>query len=267
VRTVAAEPSYRQIRVCRPVPEVLELTIARGARHNALNRETLDELAAALRDARARCAILRGEGTSFSAGYDLKEAIAVPPEKGAERFVVPVRHEVFDLLAAGPFPVLATLQGTVAGGGLELAMACDMRIAAPDTRLSVPAGRLGLVYSHTGVQRILDVCGPAVTRELFLFGRTVDAERAARLGIVAEVVGPVKLLTRAREIAAGLLGRAAAATAANKRIIATLRRSAAALDRGMEGELVALRADGIGSAEFERGLRAFAAGERAGTVG
>jgi hypothetical protein len=74
-------------------------------------------------------------------------------------------------------------------------------------------------------------------------------------------------LTRAREIAAGLPGRAAAATAANKRIIATLGRNAAALDRGLEEELVALRADGLGSDEFERGLRAFAAGWCAGTVG
>src|SRR5438876_256781 len=105
-------------------------------------------------------------------------------EERAERLVAHPFTEAIDALEAFPYPTLAVLTGHTIGGGLELALACDLRVALDDIKLGMPPAKLGLVYSHTGVRRFLDAIGAARTRELFLLGRYVDAPTALSWGLV-----------------------------------------------------------------------------------
>ena len=97
-------------------------------------------------------------------------------------------HAAMEAVSAHPFPVLAAINGHCLGGGLELAVRCDLRICADGAKLGMPPAKLGLIYSHTGLERFIDVIGVASTRELFLTGRTIDADRALAIGLVGEVV-------------------------------------------------------------------------------
>src|SRR5207237_4747345 len=124
----------------------------------------------------------------FSAGYDIGEIPDEEFEERAERLVAHPFTEAIDALEAFPYPALAVLSGHTIGGGLELALACDLRIAADDIKLGMPPAKLGLVYSHTGLRRFLDVIGSARTRELFLLARYVDAATAEAWGLVNRVV-------------------------------------------------------------------------------
>ncbi|MGI8597495.1 MAG: enoyl-CoA hydratase/isomerase family protein [Thermoleophilaceae bacterium] len=157
-----------------------------------------------------------------------------------------------------PYTVIAALNGHAIGGGLELAVACDIRLAADGIRLGMPPVKLGLIYSHTGLRRFMDVCGVAGASELFLTGRGVDAGRAAAMGLVNRVVAADDLegevLSLASEAAAG----APLSVAGNKRIMRTLRRHAAELPPEVERDLVELRESCFRSEDFQEGVRAFA---------
>ena len=131
--------------------------------------------------------IVTGAHGMFSAGYDIGE---IPDEEFEERAEALVAHpftEAIDALEAFPYPTLAALPGHTIGGGLELALACDMRVAKEDIKLGMPPAKLGLVYSHTGLRRFIDAIGAARTRELFLLGRYIDAATALAWGLVNRV--------------------------------------------------------------------------------
>ena len=102
-------------------------------------------------------------------------------------------HSAIEALDACPYPVIAALNGHAIGGGLELALTCDIRIAARGVKVGMPPAKLGLIYSHTGLRRFLDACGPEHTAELFYVGRNVDAERGREIGLLAHVVEPAEL--------------------------------------------------------------------------
>src|SRR5262249_563698 len=101
--------------------------------------------------------------------------------------------EGIDALEAFPYPTLAALPGHTIGGGLELALACDLRVAQEDVLLGMPPAKLGLVYSHTGIRRFIDAIGVTRTRELFLLGRYIDAPTALAWGLVNRVVAAAEL--------------------------------------------------------------------------
>ncbi len=135
--------------------------------------------------------MLTGEGDVFSAGYDIGD---LSPEHLAEEAAELLTHPFEAALAAldaVPVPVVAALSGHAFGGGLELALACDLRVCATNARLGMPPARLGVVYSHTGLRRFVDAIGSARTRELFLTARPVDAQQALAWGLVNEVVEDV----------------------------------------------------------------------------
>ena len=119
--------------------------------------------------------------------------------------------------------MVAALNGHAIGGGLELALACDIRIAARGIRVGMPPAKLGLIYSHTGLARFIDVCGVANTAQLFFVGANVDAERARAIGLVNELVDQAELESRALELAAEIAANAPLSLAGNKRIIRALR--------------------------------------------
>src|SRR5439155_1572017 len=154
------------------------------------------------REQAARCVIVTGAHGMFSAGYDIGEIPDEEFEQRAERLVAHPFTEAIDALEEFPFPTLAALPGHTIGGGLELALACDLRVAAEGILLGMPPAKLGLVYSHTGVRRFLDAIGAARTRELFLLGRYIDADTALAWVLVNPVASarrphPVAVVERA----------------------------------------------------------------------
>ena len=194
----------------------------------------------------------------FSAGYDIGDLDEETFEASAERLVAHPFHAAIEALERYRYPVIAGINGHAIGGGLELAVSCDVRVAARAVKLGMPPAKLGLIYSHTGIRKFIEVCGLANTNELFLVGRNVDAERAERMGLVNRVVERGGLdetvLSLAREAAAA----APLSLAGNKMIIRTLRTLPSALPAEIERELVDLRESCFRSEDFREGVRAFA---------
>jgi len=236
-----------------PRPHVARLTISNPAKRNALDRPILDALAETLPTLDARCVLLTGAGDIFSAGYDIGD---LAPDRLAEEAAELVAHpfqNALEALDAVEVPVVAALNGHAIGGGLELAMACDLRVAAGGARLGMPPGRLGLVYSHTGIRRFLDAVGAARTRELFLTARLIDAETALSWGLVNDVVPRDSLAARGVSMAADVAALAPLAQRGNKRVLREL--LAGSPDEQALGEL---REAAFRSEDFAEGVRAFA---------
>jgi enoyl-CoA hydratase/carnithine racemase len=239
-----------------PAAGVARLTISNPERRGALDNDLLDALAGYARTLDARCLVIRGSGPVFSAGYDIGNLEDAGFEETAERLVAHPFHEALEALEAYRYPVVGQINGHAIGGGLELALTCDIRIAARGIRLGMPPAKLGLIYSHTGLLKFLQVCGPANTAELFYVGRNVEVERAERMGLVNEVVEPDELDDRVVELAAEIASGAPLSLAGNKRILRALR--AHALPPEVERELIDLRESCFRSEDFREGVRAFA---------
>lgn len=248
-----------KLRVDEPAPGVARLTIANPAKRGALDHEILDALTTELGRLEARCLVLTGEGPVFSAGYDIGDFEDDDAfSEAAEKHVAHPFTEAIEALEAYPYPVIAALNGHAIGGGLELAVTCDVRLAAEGVRLGMPPVKIGLIYSHTGLRRFIEVCGVANTNELFLVGRTVDAARAERMGLLNKVVEVEELEDTVLSLAAESAAGAPLSLAGNKRAIRTLRRAASALPTEAEEELVRLRESCFRSEDFREGVRAFA---------
>jgi enoyl-CoA hydratase/carnithine racemase len=239
-----------------PGENVARLTISNPERRGALDHELLDALAEYTRTLVARCLVIRGSGPVFSAGYDIGGFEGGRFEEAAERLVAHPFQAAIEALDAYPYPVVGQLNGHAIGGGLELALACDFRIAARGVKLGMPPAKLGLIYSHTGLRRFIDACGVANTAELFYVGRNVDAERAERMGLVNEVVDPADLDEHVLDLAAEIAANAPLSLAGNKRVIRALR--AQPLPEEVERELIELRESCFRSEDFREGVRAFA---------
>ena len=180
--------------------DILTLTIDRPDRRNALDPELLTALAEALRGdgERASAVILRGAGTeAFSSGYDLSRLTGTIEDLEADRYI----GEAASALRECPAPVIARLQGHCHGAAVELAMSCDLRIAADDLRLSVPAVSLGVVYRFQFVARLVQICGIARASDLLLAMPELDAEHAAAWGLVTEVIPASEIDNRVRAVA------------------------------------------------------------------
>jgi enoyl-CoA hydratase/carnithine racemase len=202
--------------------------------------------------------IVTGAHGMFSAGYDIGEIPDEEFEERAERLVAHPFTEAIDALEAFPYPTLAVLTGHTIGGGLELALACDLRVALDDIKLGMPPAKLGLVYSHTGVRRFLDAIGAARTRELFLLGRYVDAPTALSWGLVNGIASADELEAAALVLAGELAGNAPLSLLGNKRVIAALLRAEGELAPEVEAELIELRRASFASRDMREGMRAFA---------
>jgi enoyl-CoA hydratase/carnithine racemase len=176
----------------------------------------------------------------------------------AERLVAHPFTAALDALDACPIPTLAALPGHTIGGGLELALACDLRIAADGIRLGMPPAKLGLVYSHTGLRRFLETIGAPRTRELFLLGREIDARTALSWSLVNAVVLPSDLEEEALDRAEELAANAPLSVRGNKRVIRELLRAGGDLDPDVERELIELRRACFQSEDLREGVRAFA---------
>jgi enoyl-CoA hydratase/carnithine racemase len=241
-----------------PADGVVRLRIANPERRGALDHEILDALAETVGALDARCLVLTGSDGIFSAGYDLGNLEEGELEVSAERLVAHPFHDAIEALDGYRYPVIAQLNGHAIGGGLELALTCDIRIAARGIGVGMPPAKLGLIYSHTGLRRFLDVCGPANTAELFYVGRNVDADRAQAMGLLNHVVDPAELDGYATAMAAEIAANAPLSLSGNKRVLRELRAHAAALPADVERELVELRESCFRTEDFREGVRAFA---------
>jgi enoyl-CoA hydratase/carnithine racemase len=246
-----------------PADGVLRLTISNPAKRNALDHPILDAISATLQelagaDSRARCVIVTGAHGMFSAGYDIGEIPDDDFEEEAERLVAHPFTLAIEALEAFPHPTLAALPGHTIGGGLELALACDLRVAQAGIKLGMPPAKLGLVYSHTGLRRFIDAIGAARTRELFLLGSYVDAPTAHAWGLVNRVCAAEDLEATALELARELAGNAPLSQTGNKRVIEALLHAESELPPGVEQELIELRRASFASRDLREGMRAFA---------
>jgi enoyl-CoA hydratase/carnithine racemase len=244
-----------------PAEAVARLTLSNPERRNALDHEVLDALANVLpeldRGIEVRCVILTGAGGTFSAGYDIGDIPEESFEQDAESLVAHPFHAGMDAVSAHPYPVVAAIAGPCLGGGLELAVRCDLRIAAEGATLGMPPAKLGLIYGHTGLRRFIEAIGVARTKELFLTGRVFPAERAERIGLVHEVVADGEIESAAISLASEIAASAPLASRGNKRAIETLA-SFPRLTPEQERELVELRRSSVGSEDLREGIRAFA---------
>jgi len=252
-----------KLLIDEPTDGVVRLTISNPAKRNALDHPILDAITGMLTElvrgeSGARCVVITGAHGMFSAGYDIGEIPDEEFEERAERLVAHPFTEAIDALQAFPYPTLATLPGHTIGGGLELALACDLRVAQDTIKLGMPPAKLGLVYSHTGLRRFIDAIGAPRTRELFLLGRYIDAPTALQWGLVNQVAPAEELDAVALAVAAELAGNAPLSQLGNKRVIAELLDAEGELLAEVEEELIELRRASFASQDMREGMKAFA---------
>jgi enoyl-CoA hydratase/carnithine racemase len=244
-----------------PAEAVARLRINNPERRNALDHEILDALAEIVprldHGIETRCLLITGTPPVFSAGYDIASIPSETFERDAEALVAHPFQAAIEALGNYPWPTLAAINGHCIGGGLELAVTCDLRICATRAKLGMPPVKLGLVYSHTGLRKFLDTVGVARTKELFLTGRNFDAVRAEAIGLVHEVVVEDRLEDTAVGLAAEIAANAPLSMRGNKSAIDLLTASPVLSDQ-QEAGLVALRESCFASEDFREGIKAFA---------
>jgi enoyl-CoA hydratase/carnithine racemase len=245
----------------RPAEAVARLTVSNPERRNALDHEILDAIAEALpqldHGIETRCVIVTGAPPLFSAGYDIAGLPDQTFERDAEALVAHPFHAAMEAIAHHPWPTVAAVNGHCLGGGLELAITCDLRICASGAKLGMPPAKLGLIYGHTGLRKFIDTVGLAYTKELFLTGRNLDAERAERIGLVNWTVGDAEVEDESVALAAAIAENAPLSMRGNKHAIDLLNANPE-LTEQQEAGLVALRESCFSSADFREGIRAFA---------
>jgi enoyl-CoA hydratase len=196
---------------------------------NVLSRDLQDAVAAAATRAAAdhavRALVLWGGPRVFSAGADVAEMAAWDVRDAADE--APRMHAAFDAVARVPVPTVAAITGYALGGGCELALCCDRRVAGDNAKLGQPEIKLGIVPGAGGTQRLPRLVGPARAKDLVLTGRLVEADEAWRIGLVDQVVAPDDVLDEALAWARSFAAGPAYA----------LRAAKAAIDDGLETDL------------------------------
>jgi enoyl-CoA hydratase/carnithine racemase len=242
-----------------PSENVLRIRISNPDKRGALDHEILDTLAETLWTADSRCVVITGDGV-FSAGYDignLEEDERLISE-AAEKLVAHPFTDAIRAIEYYRYPVIAAVNGHAIGGGLEIAVSCDIRIGARHAKLGMPPAKIGLIYSHSGLKKFMEVCGPGNTAELFFVGRYVDAQRAYEMGLLNGVVDAEELDDEVLGMATEIAANAPLSLVGNKEIMRTLREVPNELPASVERRLVELRETCFKTEDFREGLKAFA---------
>ncbi|MBI3893702.1 MAG: enoyl-CoA hydratase/isomerase family protein [Candidatus Wallbacteria bacterium] len=217
---------------------IVTLTINRPQARNALGKKTVDEIHNVLRELSAAresgVLILTGAGEkAFVAGADIGEL----RDRGKLEALAGINQDLFTAVENFPWPVIAAVNGHALGGGCELALACDLRVAAEDARFGLPETGLGILPGAGGTQRLPRLIGWGKAKELILTGEIVDAREAERLGLVSKVVPRAQLRDTAREYARRMLARGPLALRLAK--LALNMSARAGLDAGLQIERLA----------------------------
>ncbi len=233
------------------------ITINRESKLNALNKQTLQELhvafTAAFNDAGVGGIIITGAGLkAFVAGADIAEFAGVDIE-GGRAIAQDGQTNVFDVIANGNKPVIAAVNGFALGGGLELAMACHIRIASDNAKMGLPEVTLGLIPGYGGTQRLTQLVGRGKALEMIMTADMVTAAEALQSGLVNHVVFQDDLLPKAEEIMNKILTRAPLALAS------AIKAVNAASTNGVNGFEIEVEEFGkaFGTEDFTEGVAAF----------
>ena len=209
---------------------VAVVTLNRPHRLNAINLEMLTQLVGRLDDARRNpavsCAILTGEGRAFCSGEDLKETAAGKTLEAWEQEVAGLQEVQRAVMRLGK-PLIAAVRGYAVGGGCEFAMSCDIRIASEDARFGFPETGVGMTLTTAGTKLLTHLVGLGKAKELVFTGEFIDAQEAARIGLVNRVVPGDSLVKEAMEMAGRIAERSPLA----------LRLSRTAIEQGMHSNI------------------------------
>jgi len=226
---------------------VARIGFNRIAQHNALGREELrgiEGALASLSDTTRALVFCSEGGRTFCAGADLQQITS--GELTGEQF-----QAVTNQIAALTIPTLCVANGNVFGGGVELALSCDFRIAADDIMMRVPAATIGLCYPTDGIERFVNRLGVSVAKRILVGAEELSANDMKALGIVDWLATPANIMTSAMELAAGLASKAPLAVTAMLELIKQA--EAGDIDRERAAELTALCAN---SSDLQEGLAA-----------
>ena len=246
-----------QYLLIRDEGSIRRITIAREDKLNALNTATLSELSRAIKDALAaagvRGVVLTGAGEkAFVAGADIAEFSAFGPGEG-RALARNGQYNVFDEIHHAGKPIIAAINGYALGGGLELALACHMRVAATHAKLGLPEVSLGLIPGYGGTQRLTQLVGRGRALEMILTGDMVTAAEAFEFGMVNHVVEPGALLSKAEGLIHRITTRSPYAVAA---AIRAVNASLGATGDGFETEINEF-GQCFGTPDFMEGVAAF----------
>lgn len=228
-------------------------------KRNAMSLEMYEATAAAMegyaRDPEVRVVILKGQGDkAFISGADIsqfKDRRSNPEQvKAAEGISERCNAAIRDC----PKPVIAMIRGYCMGGGLGLAVGCDLRIASDDSRFGIPAAKLGVGYRFSGIRRLAELVGPSFTAEIFYTGRQFNAQEALQMGLVNRVLPVAELEKYVMDYAATLTANAPLTIAAVKRSLIELRKDPAERDLALCQKMVD---DCFASEDYKEGQRAF----------
>lgn len=250
--TLGAVSEFLSLQTAGPVAT---LTIDRPAKRNAMSYDmwsALPDLLGRVRDDDAvRVLVLRG-GEHFSAGADIGEFSTLRKgAEGAARYGEAV-HGGERAIATLDKPTIAAINGFCVGGGCEIALACDIRVAAADARFGITPAKLGIVYNFTSTKQLVDVVGPAWAKQILFSGDLIDAGTALRIGLVNEIHPAAELEARVKELSETIASRAQVSVRGAKAIINRI------TDGGHEDAAVqALYDEAVHSAEYQEGVAAF----------
>lgn len=247
--------SFQNILIQQESPTAM-IYIHREAKLNALNYETIAELKQAFHqlgeETSVRGVLLTGSGTkAFVAGADITEFQDKTKQEGMDlsRF----GHELMDRIANFPKPVVAAINGFALGGGLELALACHLRIAASQAKMGLPEVSLGLIPGYGGTQRLTQLIGRGKALEMILTGDMLTAQEALQSGLVNDVVEQEELIQRAHSILAKIYTRSkTAVSAAIQAVNAAENKTVNGFDQEIEAFGQCFQ-----SADFTEGVNAF----------
>ncbi|WP_371802188.1 enoyl-CoA hydratase-related protein [Candidatus Lokiarchaeum ossiferum] len=197
------------------------LSINRPKAMNALNMAVLDELSMLIEkiqaENRIRALIITGEGKAFVAGADVSEIKELPKEEG--RRIANKGSTIFRRIELLNLPVIAAVNGFALGGGLELALSCDIRIASLKAQFGLPEVGLGIIPGYGGTQRLPRLIGEGLAKEMIFTGAMVNAEKALQIGLVNNLVSAEKLMETAIALAQKILRQGPIAVRCAKRAI------------------------------------------------
>jgi enoyl-CoA hydratase len=253
------EPSEPSLLILRE-PPLADLVINRPASRNAVNAEVWRRLAveanALAQDPEVRVLIIRGAGNqAFISGADVAEFPALRANAELTAEYDSLANTALQALMNAPQPVIAMINGVCFGGGVLLALTCDLRFADEDAKFAIPAGKLGLAYPfEMGVQRLVKIAGPAQAADILFSGRTFDAREALALGLLNRILPGAELENFTREYALKMAESAPLSLAAHKLEIQQALSGDSEKDVGRAEEAVR---SCLNSADYQEGIAAF----------
>jgi enoyl-CoA hydratase/carnithine racemase len=231
---------------------VATLTIDRPAKRNAMSFEMWSAIPDLLASAKSARVLLIQGGDHFSAGADISEFSTLRSgAEGATRYGDAV-HAAERAIAEFPHPTIAVINGFCIGGGCEIALACDLRIAADNAQFGITPAKLGIVYNFTSTKQLVDAVGKAWAKQILFTGEIINASTALRIGLVNELHAADSLPVRAADLATTIAGRSQVSQHGAKTIITKI-----ADNQSEDDEVRALYDKAVHSADYAEGVQAF----------